>query len=184
MSDRATSSIRTVVGVYSEQDGIVVVRIGTGSAHVTMIPNSAIPTPGDGILVVDTDRGLAGVCLPPLAVPDVLTLNYTLDAAVGPKNAIMIDFDCTILAVTLLSDTSGNYQVDIEETDYSGFSASFASICASALPTLTAAYKYQDGTLTGWAVDIAAGSILRCNVLSSDLADTAQVTLALKLVRV
>jgi len=93
-----------------------------------------------------------------------------------------IPFDCTIEMVTLLADQSGNLVVDIWNDTYANFPPTVAdTICAAAKPTLAAADKYQDSTLTGWTTAISAGDILRFNVDS--VATITRVTLMLRVRR-
>jgi hypothetical protein len=79
----------------------------------------------------------------------------------------------------MVADQSGSIVVDIWKDMYANYPPIDAdSITASAPPTITAATKSQDSTLTGWTKAIAAGSILRFNVDSC--ATIERCTLALK----
>lgn len=93
---------------------------------------------------------------------------------VGP-----INFPGVIEAVTLLADQSGSIVVDIWKDTYANFPPTDAdSITAAAVPTIGAATKAQDTTLTGWTTTLAAGDILRFNVDSATSIE--RVTVALK----
>lgn len=101
----------------------------------------------------------------------------------GVKLDIPVDFACTIVAATLLADQSGSIVLDLWKDTYANFPPTGAdSICASAKPTLSAAVKAKDTTLTGWTTSIAAGDILRLNVDS--VSTVTRVTLALKVKKV
>jgi hypothetical protein len=92
-----------------------------------------------------------------------------IDAS-GPEaqGDIVVPYDCTITAVTLLSDQSGSIAVDLWVDSYANFPPTDAdSITASAVPTISAAAKYRDTTLTGWTTALAAGDIIRYNVDSA-----------------
>lgn len=101
----------------------------------------------------------------------------------GIKGDIEISFACTIQQVTLLADQSGSIVVDIWKDSYANFPPTVAdTITASAKPTISAATKSQDATLTGWNTAIAEGDILRFNV---DSATTVQrVTLSLRVIKI
>ena len=82
----------------------------------------------------------------------------------------------------MLADASGSIVVDVWKDTYANFPPTDAdSITASAPPTISAATKSQDSTLTGWTTAIAAGSILRFNVDSA--ATVTRVTVSLKVTR-
>jgi len=87
------------------------------------------------------------------------------EIADGQQLDIPIPFDCDIDSVTMLADQSGDAVVDIWKDSYANFPPTDAdSITAAALPTITAATKSEDSTLTGWTTALSAGDILRANV--------------------
>lgn len=80
---------------------------------------------------------------------------------------IQVPFNCTINSVTLLAAQTGSIVIDIWKDTYANFPPTVAdSICASALPTITAANKSTDSILTGWNKTITAGDVLYFNVNS------------------
>lgn len=128
--------------------------------------------------------------LQPLSVDTaygVASLSFVIDGggsppATGVAGDIEIPFNCTISAVTLLADQSGSIVVDIWKDTYANYPPTDAdSITAAAVPTINAATKGQDNTLTGWTTAITAGDILRFNVDS--VATITKVTISLKLLR-
>lgn len=98
----------------------------------------------------------------------------------GSKGFIAVDYAATITAVTLLADQSGSIVVDIQSGTYSAFPTN-SSICGAAKPTLSAAQKSQDTTLTGWTTSITAGNILEFIVDSAST--VTQVTVVLTVTR-
>lgn len=100
----------------------------------------------------------------------------------GIKGDLEIPYPCTIQRATLLADQTGSIVIDIWKDTYANFPPTNAdSITASAPPTLSAAAKSQDSTLTGWTTTVSAGDVLRFNV---DSATTiTKVTLALKIIK-
>lgn len=77
-------------------------------------------------------------------------------------------FACTITDVELLADTLGSIVLGLWKDTYANYPpVAGDSIVASAPPTLSAAIKSQDSTLTGWTTAIAAGDILRVTVTSA-----------------
>ena len=117
----------------------------------------------------------------------VVGIGYVIDGGgatitTGIKGDLSIPFACTIVSVSLLADQAGSIVIDIWKDSYANFPPVVGdSITAAAKPTITAAIKSEDTTLTGWTTAIAAGSILRFNV---DSVTTIQrCTLALKAIR-
>ncbi|MBA7687373.1 hypothetical protein ES703_95835 [subsurface metagenome] len=104
------------------------------------------------------------------------------EIALGEKGHLEIPFACAIEQVTLLADQEGSIVVDIWKDTYANFPPTGAdpddSITAAAKPTITAAQKSQDSTLTGWTKTIAAGDILAFNVDSCET--ITRVVLSLK----
>lgn len=99
--------------------------------------------------------------------------------AAGEKGHLRIPFACEIERVTLLVDQSGSIVIDIWKDTYANFPPTNAdSITAATPPTITAAQKSEDTTLTGWTKAISAGDILAFNVDSA--ATITRVTLSLK----
>jgi hypothetical protein len=82
---------------------------------------------------------------------------------------VVVPSACTIKGVRIYT-TGGNGScvVDIWKSNHAGFPALDAdSITAAAVPTITAAAKYSDDTLTGWTTALAAGDVLRFNLDST-----------------
>jgi hypothetical protein len=97
----------------------------------------------------------------------------------GLKGYLEIPFAGTIQAVTLLADVLGSIVIDIWKDTYANYPPVVGdSIVAAAKPTISAALKSQDVTLTGWTPAIAAGDILAFNVDS--VATIKKLTLSLK----
>ena len=115
------------------------------------------------------------------------TINFVIDGGgsaitTGIKGDLIVDFACTINSATLLADQSGSIVIDIWKDTYANFPPTVAdTITAAAKPTLSAALKSQDTTLTGWTTAIAAGATLRFNVDS--VATIQRCTLSLKVTR-
>lgn len=103
----------------------------------------------------------------------VSSIGYTIDGngnviTTGIAGAgIRVPFAGTINRVTLLADVSGSIKVDILKGTYSGYIFTSGSICASALPALSSASKYEDATLTGWTTAFSANDIFRFSVDAS-----------------
>lgn len=114
-------------------------------------------------------------------------LEFTLDGGgvaitAGIKGDVEIPFAATIAAVRLLADQSGSLVVDLWKDSYANFPPVVGdSICGSAKPTLSSASKSEDTTLTGWTTTVAAGDIIRVNVVSA--ATVTRALLSLTLVR-
>jgi hypothetical protein len=123
------------------------------------------------------------------AHPLISTINVVIDGGgsaitTGVKGDVMVDFNCTINAWTLLADRSGDIVVDIWREELGDFPPTDAdSMCSGKEPTIAASgTNAQDTTITDWTSDdIVAGDILRFNVDSCTTIQRA--TLALKVTR-
>lgn len=74
----------------------------------------------------------------------------------------------TIIGVRMLADQSGSAVVDIWKDTYANYPPTVAdTITAAAKPTISAAIKSEDITLTGWNVTVNAGDIFGFNVDSA-----------------
>jgi hypothetical protein len=97
----------------------------------------------------------------------------------GVKFDLEIPFAGTIASWTLLADVSGSIVVDLWKDTYANYPPTDAdSITASAPPTLSAATKSEDATLTGWTRALNKGDILRWNVDSATTVTRATVQLS------
>lgn len=100
----------------------------------------------------------------------ISTIGTTIDgggAAIttGQKGYIEVPFACTIVQATLLADVSGSIVVDVWKDTYANYPPTVAdTITAAAKPTISAALKSQDSTLTGWTTSVSAGDIIGFNV--------------------
>lgn len=104
----------------------------------------------------------------------------------GVKGFFEVGVACTISAVTLLATdaaaTAGSIVVDIWKAPYASYPPTVANtITASAKPTLAAANKSQNTTLTGWTTAIAAGDILAFKVDSATTVTKVSLTLTVQL---
>ena len=85
--------------------------------------------------------------------------------ATGIVGDIEVGYGATIESATLLAKESGSIVIDIWKDSYANFPPTVAdTITAAAKPTLAAAVKSQDNTLSGWTTSITAGDTLRYNV--------------------
>lgn len=121
----------------------------------------------------------------------VSTIQFIIDGGgatitTGLKGVIVVDFSCTVTAVTLLADVAGDVVIDIRKTTYAAYDGSTHpgpgdSICGAAVPTLTSDIAYTDAALAGWATSISAGDILGFNVSSTS--GLGRVTVSLTITR-
>lgn len=83
----------------------------------------------------------------------------------GIAGDLEVPFDCDIEASSLLADQTGSIKVDIWKDTYANFPPTDAdSICGENEPEISAGFKDQDTTLTGWTKTLTRGEILRFNV--------------------
>lgn len=84
----------------------------------------------------------------------------------------------TIIGVRLLADQSGSIVIDLWKDTYANFPPTVAdTITSAAKPTISAATKDSDETLTGWTKSLTEKDIIRVNVDSC--ATIERVTLVL-----
>ena len=87
------------------------------------------------------------------------------DITAGSQCDVFVPYAFTITKVTMLGDAAGSMVIDVWKDTYGNYPPTIAdTITASAKPTLPAANKSQDATLTGWTTAVAAGTTLRFNV--------------------
>lgn len=83
----------------------------------------------------------------------------------GVAGDVSVPFAATITGAYLFADTTGSLVVDVWKDTFANYPPTVADkITASAPPTISAATKSADTTLTGWTTSIAAGDCLRFNV--------------------
>lgn len=117
----------------------------------------------------------------------VVSITFVIDGGgvaitTGQKGHLIIPFACTITQVTMLADQSGSIVVDIWNDTYGNFPPTDGdSITAAAVPTISAAQKSQDSTLSGWTTAISAADILAYNVDSA--ATITRLTISLKVTK-
>ncbi len=146
-------------------------------------------SPNDNEYAKFTANGLEGRTYAELVTDLTLSsgINFIIDGGgdaitTGIKGDVEVPFACTITQVTMLADQSGSIVVDIWKDTYANFPPTDAdSITAAAVPTISAAVKSQDSTLSGWTTSVTAGDILRFNVDS--VATCERVTISLKVTR-
>jgi len=167
--------------------------------HVATVAPTVNEDSGDGYSVgshwYDVTADKAYVCLDAtgaaavwlLVTATIETVNFIIDGAgaviaAGIKGDFIIDFAGAIVSATLLADQSGSIVVDIWKDVYANFPPDNAdSITAAAPPTISAATKSQDTTLTGWTKAFAKGDCFRLNVDSC--ATITRCTLSLQVLR-
>lgn len=81
--------------------------------------------------------------------------------ATGIKARVWIPFPCKVVGWTILADQSGSIVIDVWKDTYANHPPTVAdTIAGTEKPTLSAAQKNQDLTLTTWTQNIAAGDVL------------------------
>jgi hypothetical protein len=86
----------------------------------------------------------------------------------GTKGYLPIPFACTISEVSMYADVSGSAVVDVWKDTYANYPPTVAdTITAAAKPTISAATKSKDTTLTGWTTSVTAGDVIGFNVDSA-----------------
>lgn len=147
------------------------------SAQTQPAANKMLALDGNGSVVAVAD--MAAVRCLPLAV--VLGGNGAV-ITTGIKYDLRVPYAGTIKKATLLADQVGSLVVDIWKDTYANYPPTVAdTITAAAKPTLSAANKSENATLTGWTLAVAAGDILRFNVDSAATITRATLILEIEL---
>jgi hypothetical protein len=146
-----------------------------GTQGPTGNTGSAGATGQQGTVGVGTDGidGEDGLSIPsPLALK-VFQVGFTTDGSgtaitTGVKGYRSSPVSGTIIGVRLLADVAGSVVVDIWKDTYANYPPTVTdTITASAKPTLSAASKYEDTTLTGWIKAVTAGDVFGFNIDSA-----------------
>lgn len=83
----------------------------------------------------------------------------------GVKGYIEVPYSATITGWTLLGDVSGSMVVDVWKDTYANYPPTVAdTIAGSEKPTISAATKGQDLSLSSWTTSVTAGDIIGFNV--------------------
>lgn len=91
---------------------------------------------------------------------------------------VTVPFACIIVGVTVLGDTVGSIEIDVWNDTYGSYPPTLAdSIVGAFPPKLVAQEKSENTTLTGWNLNIGAGSTLRFHVNSCTGIKRAVLTL-------
>jgi hypothetical protein len=96
----------------------------------------------------------------------------------GTTCDVLIPYDCTITAATLLGDQTGSLVVSVWSDTYVAYPPTAGdNIAGSAPPTISAALASRDTTLTGWTTSLVAGRTIRFRVTSCATITRATLTL-------
>jgi hypothetical protein len=136
----------------------------------------------DGNSITTVGGVLSAVTLPSTTVS---VIGLVIDGSgnvpsTGSKGFVQVDFPCTIVGWTLLSDQTGSASIDVSKETYVNF-PTMASIVASLPPTLTSAQKNSSNTLTGWTTSVAAGDIIGFTLTS--VATVTRISLQIQVIK-
>lgn len=164
----------TAADILSGQ--LATARVASGTAT----PGHVVTVDGSGALELQapaTGSGTGNRCqqVTFAAVPSTDAI------AAGTKARFYVERAMTIVAASILANASGSLVLDVWVDSYANAPPTGAdSICASAKPTLSAAQKMLDTTLTGWTVNIPAGSWVIVNVDSCSGINAATLAIAME----
>ncbi len=89
----------------------------------------------------------------------------TYELSTGIAARFSVPKDLTITQVTLLADQTGSIVIDIWKDTYANYPPTDAdTITGGSEPTIAAALKYQDGTLSGWTTALSSGDTIIVNI--------------------
>lgn len=98
----------------------------------------------------------------------------------GVKGYVTVPYAGTITQWTLLADQSGSIVIDVWKDTYANYPPTVAdTIAGSEKPTLSAATKNQDTSLTTWTTAVTAGDVIGFNVDSATT--VTRVTLVIEM---
>lgn len=169
---RLFGSVSTNVSV-----GIAVPATVGGSGYTLTLPSTI--GAADDIMAINGTGDLS-------FISNYRTINFVIDGGgavitSGQKGHIVVDFDCTILSWTILSDVTGSITLDIWKSTYAAFPPVVGGsiVGAGTKPSLTTAVKNQSLTPNWTTLTINAGDILAFNADATP-ATVQRVTIALK----
>lgn len=186
------TSVALTVPADLSVSGSPITSAGTlAVTRATQTANTVMAGPTAGGALAPTFRALVAADLPTITAAMVPTNlkrmsiafqfgdgTNAIDASTEREQWIEINFDCTIEGHTVLADATGSIVIDLWVDTYANYPPTVAdSICASALPMLSAAQKAQDTTLTGWTTAITRGKILKAHVNSAGTVKAVTLTL-------
>lgn len=98
----------------------------------------------------------------------------------GVKGYVTVPYTGTITQWTLLADQSGSIVIDVWKDTYANYPPTVAdTIAGTEKPTLSAATKNQDTSLSTWTTAVTAGDVIGFNVDSA--ATVTRVTLVIEM---
>jgi hypothetical protein len=136
--------------------------------------------PATNVPICRTGAGTTGACTNITdAISKIAVFNIPGTSADNTVVDSYVPAAATITGVVVTtSGASCSAVVDIWSQAYADFPPENAqTITASAPPTLTTAQMSKDETLAGWTTAVAADTVLRANLDSSDCAGNIQVTI-------
>jgi len=161
------------------------------SAYILVGNGSNQPAPVAVSGDVHIDNTGATVIQPAVVAPSMLdtsadddAIEFVIDGGgtaitTGVKGFLEIPYACTISRVTLLADQSTSTVVDLWVDSYANYPPDNDDSITDAgtSPTITAATKSQDSTLTSWTTSLTKGQIIGFNVDSNDNAERLTISI-------
>jgi hypothetical protein len=160
------ASIASEIALFDGTTGKLLKRAtGTGPAKVTSGVLSAAAIDLSGSEVTGT---IASARLSTQHKTRVLTFafsNGSSDLAVATQAVVSCPYTGTITGARLLSPQTAAVVIDVWKDVYANYPPTIAdTITASAKPTLSAANKSDNTTLTGWTTSVTAGDVFIANI--------------------
>jgi len=145
-------------------DGFV--RVVSGVVQTPAVLSGDATTSGYVVTISDNVVSPAKLTAPAKTRTVTVTIGDGITVpTVGTKCWVVAPVAGTITRATLLADVSGSAVIAVWKDTYANYPPTIGdSITASAPPTLSAATRSQDSTLTGWTASIAANDVLLFNL--------------------
>lgn len=163
------AALRTVLGT---RDGFAIVRVGSYSAMVALLPKSPLPAVGESILVVQSEQGLLGIVPPPNMTK--IKHNAWLPVPPVPPHNTLETVACRLVSWEITANISGNLTLDILKNG--------VSIVGATPPTLTAQITNVGLVGDDWDVTFADGDII--TFATSGVTGITTIRVAIPAVRV
>ena len=157
-----TVRLTRIAGTEAVSPTAPAITQSSGATYDILLYQALVNT--SGTVTITDERTIASE---PFAITYILGDGFAV-LTTGVKGDLEIPFTGLITQCSITADAVGSAVIDIWKDTYANFPPTVAdTMVGTSKPTLVAAQKSQDTTLTGWTRNLTAGDWLRFNVDSA-----------------